>query len=373
MYKYAINKPITTLMYVITLVIFGMMSYKSMPSSLFPNVDFPIVTIKTIYPGAEASTIESQVTDKIEEAVSSIGGVDSIISSSSEGISVVTIKFFLEREINEATNDVRDKVSAVILPRDAKTPLVSKLDIGGASIVNIFVTAKSNTVENLMVFADEKVKPKLQKINGVGGVNIIGYQEREIKIFPNPRLLNKFGITIRELNEIVKNENVKIGGGKLITSTQEFILKTKSDALSVEELENIKIKDDIKLKDIAVVEDTLSDAKSYASYDGVEGVMLEVQKISGTNTIDIVKRVRAVVPELQILSGEKYEVKVLNDTAPFIVNSLKDVEFDLILWGDFSCNYSLCIFKKLNYNSCVSSFYSSIYHGYFCFDGLYGI
>ncbi|WP_324172723.1 efflux RND transporter permease subunit [Sulfurimonas sp.] len=330
MYKYAINKPITTLMYVVTLVIFGLMSYKTMPSSLFPNVDFPIVTIKTIYPGAEASTIESQVTDKIEEAVSSIGGIDSIMSSSSEGISVVTIKFFLEREINEATNDVRDKVSAVLLPSDAKTPLVSKLDIGGASVVNIFVTAKNDTVENLMVFADEKVKPKLQKINGVGGVNIIGYQEREIKIFPNPRLLNKFGITIRELNDIVKRENVKIGGGKLITSTQEFILKTKSDALSVEELENIKIKDDIKLKDIAVVKDTLSDAKSYASYNGVEGVMLEVQKISGTNTIDIVSRVRAGVPELQQLSGEKYEVKVLNDTAPFIVHSLKDVEFDLI-------------------------------------------
>ncbi len=345
MYKYAINKPITTLMYVVTLVIFGLMSYKTMPSSLFPNVDFPIVTIKTIYPGAEASTMESQVTDKIEEAVSSIGGIDSIMSSSSEGISVVTIKFFLEREINEATNDVRDKVSAVLLPSDAKTPLVSKLDIGGASVVNIFVTAKNDTVENLMVFADEKVKPKLQKINGVGGVNIIGYQEREIKIFPNPRLLNKFGITIRELNDIVKRENVKIGGGKLITQTQEFILKTKSDALSVEELENIKIKDDIKLKNIAVVKDTLSDAKSYASYNGVEGVMLEVQKISGTNTIDIVKRVRAGVPELQKLSGEKYDVKVLNDTAPFIVHSLKDVEFDLI-YGAFLAAIIVFVFLR---------------------------
>ena len=330
MYKYAINKPITTLMYVVSLVIFGMMSYKSMPSSLFPNIDFPIVTIKTIYPGAEASTIESQVTDKIEEAVSSIGGIDSIISSSSEGVSVVTITFFLQRDINEATNDVRDKVSAVILPNNAKAPLISKLDIGSASIINIFLTAKNDSIKNLMLFADEKVKPKLQKINDVGGVNIIGYQDREIKIFPNPILLNKYSITIRELNEIVKNENIKIGGGKLITSTQEFILKTASDALSIEELENIKIKDDIKLKDIALVKDTLSDAKSYASYNGVEGVMLEVQKISGTNTIDIVERVRKIVPELQVLAGDKYGVRTLNDTSPFIINSLKDVEFDLI-------------------------------------------
>jgi len=330
MYKFAINRPITTLMYVITLVIFGLMSFKNMPSALFPNVDFPIVTIKTIYPGAEANTIESQLTDKLEEAVSSIEGIDSITSSSSEGISVVTVKFFLNRDINEATNDVRDKVSAVELPRNAKTPLVSKLDIGGASIINIFLTAKNETIQNLMIFADEKVKPKLQKVNGVGSVNIIGYKDREIKIYPDPNLLNKFGITVRELNNIVSKENVKIGGGKLITKTEEFILKTKADALTVDELKNIKIKDDIKLKDIAKVQDTLSDAKSYASYNGKQGVMLEVQKISGTNTIDIVNRLKDIVPKLRKTAGDKYEVKILNDTSPFIIHSLVDVEFDLI-------------------------------------------
>jgi HAE1 family hydrophobic/amphiphilic exporter-1 len=330
MYKTAINRPITTLMYVVTLVIFGWMSFKSMPSALFPNIDFPIVTIKTIYPGAESSTIESQVTDKIEEAISRIGGIDSITSSSSEGVSVVMVKFFLERDINEATNDVRDKVAAVLLPMDAKMPLVSKLDIGGAPVINIFVAAKKDNIKEVMLFADEKVKPKLQKINGVGAINIIGYKDREIKIFPDPGLLNKFGITVSELNAIVARENVKIGGGKLISSTKEYTLKTKADALSVVQLKNIRIRDHIRLKDIAEVVDTLSDAKSYASYNGQEGVMLEVQKISGTNTIDIVERVKKVVPELRTLAGDDFEVKVLNDTSPFIINSLEDVKFDLI-------------------------------------------
>ena len=330
MYKLAINRPITTLMYVVTLVIFGLMSFKSMPSALFPNVDFPIVTVQTIYPGAEASTVESEVTDKIEEAISRIGGVDSITSTSSEGISVVMVKFFLERNIDEATNDVRDKVSAVVLSKDVKTPLVSKLDIGGASVINVFLTAKNDTIQNLMLFADEKAKPKLQKIDGVGAINIIGYKDREIKIFPNPSLLNKFGITINEINEIVAQENSKIGGGKLISSTKEFTLKTKSDALSIEELKNIKIKDEIRLKDIATVEDTLSDSKSYASYNGVEGVMLEVQKISGTNTIDIVKKVKETLPELESMAGDKYGVMSLNDTSPFIISSLEHVKFDLI-------------------------------------------
>ncbi|WP_296824521.1 efflux RND transporter permease subunit, partial [Sulfurovum sp.] len=334
MYKLAINRPIATLMYVMTLVIFGWMSFKSMPSALFPNVDFPMVTIKTIYPGAEASTVESQVTDKIEEAISRIGGVDAITSTSSEGASVVMVKFFLERDINEATNDVRDKVSAVVLPKDAKTPLVSKLDIGGAPVINVFLTAQKDTLKNLMLFADEKVKPSLQKINGVGAINIIGYRDREIKIFPDIRALNKYGITVRELNSIVARENVKIGGGKLITRTKEFILKTKADALSVEELKNIIIKDNIRLKDIAKVEDTLSDPDSYASYNGTPGVMLEVQKISGTNTLEIVNRVKEAVPALKKMAGDKYGVQVLQDTTPFIIHSLKDVEFDLV-YGAF--------------------------------------
>lgn len=330
MYKFAINRPIATLMYALTLMIFGWMGFRSMPAALFPNVDFPLVTIKTIYPGAEPTTIESEVTEKIEEAISRIGGVDSIISTSSDGVSIVTVKFFLERDIDEAANDVRDKVSAVSLPKDAQMPLVSKLDIGGASVINIFVTAKNDTVQNLMVFVDEKVKPLLQKINGVGAINIVGYKDREIRIFPDIAKLNQYDISISELNAIVSQENVKIGGGKLIDSEKEFILKTKADALTLKELENINIKKGIKLKDLARIEDGLSDAKSYASYKGTEGVMLEVQKISGTNTLDIVSKVKAEVPLLEQLADGKFEINVLNDTSPFILNSLKDVEFDLI-------------------------------------------
>lgn len=345
MYKLAIKKPIATLMYVVTLVIFGLMSFKAMPSALFPNVDFPMVTIKTIYQGAESSTIESQVTDKIEEAISRIGGIDSIVSTSSEGVSVVTVTFFLERDINEATNDVRDKVSAVQLPKDAETPLVSKLDIGGASVINIFLSTKQNNIKELMLFADEKAKPKLQKINGVGAINILGYKDREIKILPDPKLLNRFGITVTELNHIVARENIKIDGGKLISDKQEFILKTKADALSVHELKNIKIKDNIKLQDIAIVEDTLSDAKTYASFNGEEGVMLEIQKISGTNTIDIIEKVKQVIPSLKELAGDTFNVQVLNDTSGYIIVSLEDVKFDLI-YGAFLAIIIVFVFLR---------------------------
>ncbi len=316
-----------------------------MPSALFPNVDFPIVTIKTAYPGAESSTMESQVTDKLEEAVSRIDGIDSITSTSSNGMSVVIVKFFLEKNINEATNDVRDKVSAVRLPTNAKSPLVSKLDIGGASVVNVFLTAKNDTLANLMIFADEKVKPRIEKLGGVGAINIIGYKNREIKIFPNIDSLNKYGVTITELNNAVAKENIKVGGGKLITNTKELVLKTQADALSVDELKQIQIKDNIKLSDIATVVDSLSDATSYASLNGTEGVMLEVQKISGTNTIDIVNKVKNVIPEVQKLAGNKYDVKILNDTSPFIIESLRGVEFDL-MYGAFLATIIVFVFLR---------------------------
>ena len=330
MYKLAINRPIATLMYVLTLVIFGYMSFKSMPSALYPNIDFPLVTIKTIYPGAEPSTVESEVTDKLEEAISRIGGVDSIRSTSSDGVSIIVVKFLLKRNIDEATNDVRDKVSAIDLPRDAKTPLVSKLDIGGASIIDIFLSTNKDNIKNLMMFADEKVKPAIQKIMGVGGVNIIGYRDREIQIYPNIDALNKYGISISELNRAVSIENVKIGGGKIINKKNEFILETKADAPNVAQLRDIIIKDGIRLKDVAKVKDTLSDAKSYASYNDRAGVSIEVQKISGTNTIAVVDSVKKAIPELKKMAGDRFSVQTLKDTTPFIINSLKDVRFDLI-------------------------------------------
>lgn len=330
MYKFAINRPIATLMYAFTLMIFGWLAFRSMPIALYPNVDFPIVTIRTVYPGADPTTMESQITDKIEESVSQIAGVDMLSSTSSDGISVVMVKFLLERNIEEAANDVRDKVSTVVLPQDAQKPLVSKLDVGGASIINIFVTAKKSTSQELMLFADEKVKPALEKISGVGGINIIGYQDREIKILPNPFLLSQHKMSVSDLYNILSNENVKSAGGKLINSTQELILKTNSDALNVEELKNIMIKDGVRLSDVATVEDSLSDPKSFSSYNGTRGVMLEVQKISGENTIEIIDLVKKRLPAVKQMAGDKFGIEVINDTSGDIEHSLHSVEFDLM-------------------------------------------
>jgi HAE1 family hydrophobic/amphiphilic exporter-1 len=329
MYKFAINRPITTLMGVLTFIVFGLISYKTMPVNLFPNVDFPVVTIQTAYQGADASTVETKVTDKIEEAVSGIDGIDKLMSNSYEGFSVVTIQFELFKDLDVATNDVRDKIGTIVLPEGVDKPAVKKLGATGI-VINLFVADNKNDPVALMRFADEKLKPKLQRIQGVGEVNIVGFQDREIRIYIDPFLLNKYNITPYELQQIIASQNISQGAGKIINDQQEIIVKVKADVLSVEELKNILIKPGLKLSEIARVEDSLSDSSSFSSFENKQGVMLEVKKISGENVLNIIKNVKAIMPKLETLAGNDYQLQLLQDQSEKIMVNINNVTFDLI-------------------------------------------
>ncbi len=329
MYKFAINRPITILMAVMALIIFGIKSYTTMPLALFPNVDFPIVTIQTVYPGADAKTVESKITDKIEEAVSGINGIDKLNSTSYEGLSYVIVQFELSRSIDEAANDVRDKIGGVILPTNAKTPLVQKISTAGEAI-SLFVVSKTGDMSALMQLVDERIKPKLQRIPDVGDVDVDGYQDREIRIFLDPFLLNKFNVSAIELQNKISSENFKSSAGKSINSKQELIIKFKGDSQSVESLANIEIKKGLRLKDIAKVEDGLSDIKSFTSYNGQVGVMLNIMKISGTNVIGIIEQAKLILPDLIQLAGEDYELTLIKDQSDKIMGSVNQVKFDLM-------------------------------------------
>lgn len=330
MYKFAINRPVSTLMLVLSFIVFGLISYKNMPINLFPNVEFPIVTIQTAYYGADPSSVESKVTDKIEEAVSGIDGIDKLLSTSYEGMSVVTVIFELERDITEAANDVRDKVGGVVLDSAVEKPIVKKSAGTSGAVVSLFIATKNGDWQSLMRLSDEKIKPRLQRIRGVSEINIIGFRDREVRIFVDPFLLNKYSLSASDLQNIIAKENVRAGGGKLIGKTSEYVLKARADASSIEEMKNILIMPGVRLKDIARVEDALSDAKSFSSYNGLEGVVLEVKKISGTNTLDIINGVKKVLPELEKIVGENFSIKLLQDQSGKILQNIEQVTFDLI-------------------------------------------
>lgn len=317
-------------MLVMTLIVFGMLSFRSMPVALFPNIDFPIITVQTSYPGADPETVESKVTDKIEEAVSGIDGIDKLVSTSYEGLSVVTVQFKLSKDIEEAANDVRDKVGTLNLDADVESPAVQKVNASGAASIKLFISTDTTDPIALMRFADEQVKPKLQRIQGVAKIDIIGYRDREIRIFSDPFLLNKYGISANELQSLIQTENVRSGGGKLVSSTNELILKTRADAKSIDQLQELVIRPGVRLRDIARVEDGLKDAKSFSSLNGREGILLEVQKIAGTNDLEVIQGVKDAMPGLKALAGKLYTLQLVEDQSEKILINIDNVKFDLI-------------------------------------------
>ena len=154
------------------------------------------------------------------------------MSTSYEGFSVVTVQFLLTKNLNEATNDVRDKIGGLNLPNEVEKPIVKKLGSSGA-VMSLFLASSGTDTSALMRLADEKLKPQLQRIKGVGEVNVIGFQEREIRIFVDPFLLNKYGLTSAEISNIVQKQNVKQGAGKLINEHQEIVIKTEGNAQNI--------------------------------------------------------------------------------------------------------------------------------------------
>ncbi|QFR49581.1 efflux RND transporter permease subunit [Sulfurimonas lithotrophica] len=333
MYKFAIERPITTLMLFLSLIFFGFMSFSKMNTVLFPKVDFPIITVQTNYYGADPATIESKVTEKIEEAVSSISGLDKMSSVSSEDVSVVTLIFDIEVDITEAANDVRDKISALSLDSAIEKPIVSKLDIGAAPVLSLFIASSSVKPSQLMIDVDEKIKPMIERLKGVGNIKTIGYQDREIRIYPDPFALRKYGITTLDLEKLIQASNVKISGGKLVAEKEQTIVNIRANAMSIESLENFEILQGVKLKDIAKIKDGIEDAKSISTLNGERGVILQIQKLSDANTLNVINRIKGVIPDIEKRIGSDYKLQYFNDTSNFINSSLEHVLFDLIYGG----------------------------------------
>lgn len=331
-------------MFALALIFFGLTEKFKMPASLYPNVDFPVVVITTFYKGASADIVESKVSDKIEEAVSGISNLESVSSDSSKGVSVVVAQFSLEKPLEEAVNDVRDKVSSIMLPSEVDKPIVDKFSLGSPPVITLFVTADSNNTQALMTYVDEVIKPKLQRLDGVGGVDLVGLRKKTLKVYPDTTALAKYGIDLNSLAAKINAENVKRDGGRIIAEKKEWLVSVDADSKNVADLENIKIKDGVRLADVATVQSTIADERSYASLNGKSGVMLQVKKITGANEIKIAEAVKAQIPQLKSLSKD-FEVTMLFDSTVFIKNTLSSVQFDLLL-GCFLASLIVFLFLR---------------------------
>ncbi|MCM1225791.1 MAG: efflux RND transporter permease subunit, partial [Lachnospiraceae bacterium] len=364
MSKFAILRPITTLMFVLALIFFGVEAFKRLSISLYPNVDVPIITITTIYPGANPEVVEGKVTDKIEEAVSGIESLKKITSTSADSVSVVVVEFELEKDVEVAANDVRDKVSTIGFGSEVKSPRIEKLNVGGAPIISLFVSPKvaldeqdSQSLLALHLHTDLNLKPLLQRIKGVGKVNLVGYLEREIKIRPFPSALNKYNFTFSDIARAIHAQNIEIDGGRLIDEKKEWKILTKADASSVQDLGNILVGDGVKLSDIALIVDSTKEARSFSNLVTEEisgsGILLEVQKITGANEIEIADSIKEILPYLQEISPQ-YQLTLVRDTTNYIKDTINAVEFDLVL-GAFLAVFVVLFFLRNGRITFISS------------------
>ncbi len=331
MYKIAISKPILTLVFGLMLIFFGVLALFRFPVSLWPDIDFPVAMVITTYPGANAETIETKVTDKVEEALSGIDGMDKITSITAQNTSLVIAQFVLEKDKSEAMNDLRDKVGAIYFDdTNINSPIVYKYDSSSSPILNVFVSSDKVPIQQLMRVADEVVKPKLERIPGVAGSWGIGYRDRAIRIQPDVSLMNKYGITYAQLAQIIAQENVEISGGRIRTDAKEWVVTIDSNAKSVEDLREIRITNNVKLGDIAEVTDYINEDTTLAKVNGVTGVIYQVQKLAGQNDIEIADNVYKILPELREQLKD-YNIEVMSDSTEYIRESIADVKFDLML------------------------------------------
>ncbi|MGP1484808.1 MAG: efflux RND transporter permease subunit [Campylobacter sp.] len=324
MYKIAINRPITTLMLFLALVVFGIMSLKTMPINLFPQIDIPLIKITT-YASGDKNFIESRVSKKIENEISAIDGIKKITSYSFNNVSVVIVQFVLEKDIEVAANDVRDRLSRVGL----NSPYNVEKIRNSSNTVSLFVSGDDEVW--LMKAVDEKIRPFLQRIKGVGDVKTTGFLQPQIRIFLDPLSLNKFSINATDVEIAIKTQNLKAPLGKLESAKNELFLKSSFDAKSLDELAKIRIRDGIFLKDVARIEFSNADKNEMAIMDGKSGVLLEILKVNDANTLDVIKSVKEKISELYVLTDYKFDIKIALDKSELINRHISQVSEDMFL------------------------------------------
>lgn len=332
----SIKRPVFTTMIMMAIVVFGGVMFSRLSVDMFPKVDFPIVTVTVVYPGADPETMESKVADKIEEAVNSLSGIDQLRSTSLEGVAQVFIQFDLSIDLDTATQDVRDRVASIQrdLPPAAEQPIVEKLDMGATPVMQIAVHGPVDDI-TLATYAEDVLKPGLERLDGVGQLELVGSREREAHVFVDPDRLRTYGLTVLEVAQALRTQSIDLPGGRVTRGSEELVVRTNAQASSVEDLGNVVISSSggavIRVRDVADIEDSLEEQRSIASVNGKSAVAIILRKQSDANTVVVADAVRKNLPKLAALAPPGVAVEVLLDNSTNIRSSLETVQLDLIL------------------------------------------
>ena len=333
----SLRRPVTVLICTIALIVFGAYSYRHMGVERMPNVEFPVVVVRTTMEGASPSIMDNDVTDVLEARINTIEGIKNMSSSSYEGRSVIVVEFELDRDIDAAAADVRGKVSmaANSLPDDCDDPQVDKYDPSDRPIMNIAVKNDGRTDQKtLSRFVDKIVTERLQTVKGVGSIQLAGFRDREIRVWLNTDSLESYGITAKEIKAAIYNKHVELPAGRIETGAKEYGIRLKGEYASVAELEYLPVAVRngavIRLRDLARVEDGFEDMRSSSFYENGPTVMVQVRKQKGANEVLLSRLVRQRLEELNRNAPPGTSLVVVQDNAKFIIASMNGVTWDII-------------------------------------------
>jgi len=332
-----IKRPIFATVLVLLICVVGGVGYSRLGVDRFPKVEFPVIVVTTRLPGAAPEDIETEVTDRVERAVNTASGIEELRSASAEGVSQVFVQFRLEKDIDTAAQEVRDRVNTIMseLPTGIEAPVVTKVDPDASPILYLSVSGEGRSVRDITAFAEHKVRRDLESISGVGQVRVIGGQDRQINIWLDPVRMRAYGITAPELAAVVGNENLTVPGGRIDTGPDFLTLRVHGRVTDPIHLEEVVIRQGqgrtVRLKDVARVEDGVEEVETAARWNGEPAVMLAIRKQSGENTVAVVDTVLARVDQMGEDLPPGYHVEVLRDESQTIRTSAHAVTEHLVV------------------------------------------
>jgi len=335
-YETSVRNPISTIMIFLGVVAFGLFSLQRLSIDLFPDMDVPYIVVFTAYPGANAADIEKTVTDILESNLNTVSNLKRLVSTSSDHVSVVALEFEWGTNLDEASNDVRDAIARVeqALPEDAQRPSIMKIDMNMMPILFLSVTADESFVALDRILEDRVVNP-LNRIDGVGSVNISGTPVREIQVNVDPARLEAFHLTVEQIGQAIASENMNMPAGTLDIGSGMFSLRTEGEFASSDELKDLVVSrfggNEVFLSDVAQVSDTIRKATQEQLINGQMGAMMTIQKQSGANTVAVSNAVLAALPGLTKDLPHDVKIDVLIDTSEFIQDSVNSLTQTILI------------------------------------------
>ena len=337
MHRFFIRRPVTTLMLMTVFLVLGIYSFRSIPVDRFPDVDFPMVTVTTVYEGANPYVVDANVTRVIEEELSSVGGVDSIISKSYTGLSRILIVFSLDKDIEEGAQEVRDAVQRASrrLPDGADTPVVRKFSTSMAPVMAILVHGDAD-YDTVSFFAEKVAKREIEKIEGVGEVHLGGFRDRVMWIRLDPLRMHARNITVSDVIRAFKSQNVEKPAGRIYGKEKEYVLRIVSKFSSEEEINKLVIRNGVRIEDIGRAYFGYDEKRNTVRFNLKSAVALIVYKESKANTVEVARKVWEKIEDLRKIAPKGVNIDVNYDASVFIKRSVKDALNEIVIGSLFT-------------------------------------